>query len=184
MTSSIEEDRERLQAELARVVRGLKPADVARLAEFIQGHPRVFVTGMGRSGLVAESFAMRLTHVGVPVHVVGEITAPALRAGDALVALSSSGTTATTRARLDRARAVGGHTALVTGRGPAEAAEMVIRLPLAVAGERPQEYESGLVLGGAFEVAAELFTELVVLELVRRAGLSPTDLDARHANLE
>ncbi|KPK61431.1 MAG: hypothetical protein AMK73_07960, partial [Planctomycetes bacterium SM23_32] len=35
---------------------------------------RVFVTGKGRSGLVAECFAMRLMQMGFDAHVPGEAT--------------------------------------------------------------------------------------------------------------
>lgn len=37
----------------------------------------VVVAGEGRSGFMAKAFAMRLMHLGVPVHVVGETTTPA-----------------------------------------------------------------------------------------------------------
>ena len=36
---------------------------------------------------------MRLMHLGLDVHVVGEVTAPAIRAGDLLLTASGSGTT-------------------------------------------------------------------------------------------
>ena len=38
--------------------------------------------------------AMRLMHLGLTVHVVGETTAPAIRSNDLLLAASGSGTTA------------------------------------------------------------------------------------------
>ncbi|WP_328814258.1 6-phospho-3-hexuloisomerase [Rhodococcus sp. NBC_00297] len=53
----------------------------------------VFVIGSGRSGLAAQMVAMRLMHLGLRVHVAGEVTAPAIRAGDLLIAVSGSGTT-------------------------------------------------------------------------------------------
>jgi len=56
--------------------------------------PRVFVTGAGRSGLALKMAAMRLMHLGLTVHVAGEITTPAIASGDLLIAASGSGTTA------------------------------------------------------------------------------------------
>ncbi len=42
---------------------------------------RIFVVGAGRSGLVLKTAALRLMHLGLTVQVVGETTAPAIRAG-------------------------------------------------------------------------------------------------------
>jgi 6-phospho-3-hexuloisomerase len=179
------DNKARLSAEIARAIGSFAPEDVLRLADFVLGHRRIFLTGMGRSGLAAQSFAMRLAHAGVPVHIVGEVTAPAIAAGDGLIAISSSGATATTIARLSRARQMGGRTALVTCRGPHDAADLVIVLQIPLRPDtNPPEFDSVLVMGGAFEVAADLFTELVVLEIVRRSGLSNADLFKRHFNLE
>ena len=181
---SIETYRLRLKEEFGALIDRCQAGDVLRLADFITAQRRLFLTGMGRSGLVARSFAMRLAQMGRQVHMVGETTAPALAAGDGLLAISGSGATATTRARLERVREIGGGTALVTCLGHSQAAEVVIKLPLAVRNVQPVEYESVLLLGGAFELAAELFSEFVVLELVRRSGMSPAELLRRHANLE
>lgn len=41
----------------------------------------VFVIGNGRSGLATQMSAMRLMHLGLRVHVAGEVTAPAIGAG-------------------------------------------------------------------------------------------------------
>ncbi|MDT5127294.1 MAG: 6-phospho-3-hexuloisomerase, partial [Mycobacterium sp.] len=51
----------------------------------------VFVIGNGRSGLATQMAAMRLMHLGLRVHVAGEVTAPAIGAGDLLIAVSGSG---------------------------------------------------------------------------------------------
>lgn len=54
---------------------------------------RVFLAGAGKSGLAVRAFANRLMHLGLTVHVVGEITAPSVREGDLLVVNSASGET-------------------------------------------------------------------------------------------
>ena len=53
----------------------------------------VFIIGLGRSGLVARAFAMRLMHLGISVYVVGETITPAIYADDCLLAISGSGET-------------------------------------------------------------------------------------------
>ena len=48
--------------------------------------------GLGRSGLVARAFAMRLMHLGISVYVVGETTTPALSPEDCLCNFGSGET--------------------------------------------------------------------------------------------
>ncbi|AVH54882.1 MULTISPECIES: hypothetical protein [Streptomyces] len=60
------------------------------LAMTLRNAERIFVTGEGRSGLMAKAFAMRLMHLGLPVHVIGETTTPAVAQGDTARAPSGS----------------------------------------------------------------------------------------------
>jgi 6-phospho-3-hexuloisomerase len=71
-----------------------EPID-ALVARFRQDTGRLFFSGQGRSGLLAQMAAMRFMHLGVRAHAVGEPTAPSIRAGDTLVVISGSGRTAT-----------------------------------------------------------------------------------------
>src|ERR1051325_2265476 len=64
-----------------------------RALDLIGGADRVFVHGAGRSGLALRMTAMRLMHLGLDAHVVGEVTTPAIRQGDVLLVASGSGTT-------------------------------------------------------------------------------------------
>ena len=54
---------------------------------------RIYVTGAGRSGLVAKAFGLRLMHLGYESYVVGETITPAFQQGDTLVVFSGSGET-------------------------------------------------------------------------------------------
>ncbi|HZD13307.1 MAG TPA: SIS domain-containing protein, partial [Candidatus Binatus sp.] len=54
---------------------------------------RILVMGVGRSGLIGRSFAMRLMHLGFEVYVLGETITPAVGKGDLVIAISGSGTT-------------------------------------------------------------------------------------------
>ena len=71
----------------------LNSKQVNSFIEALLSAKRVFVIGAGRSGLVAKAFAMRLMHLGLDIHVVGETITPALREGDILVVVSGSGET-------------------------------------------------------------------------------------------
>ena len=54
---------------------------------------RILVLGVGRSGLVARAFAMRLMHLGFSVYVMGETITPAISKGDLVIAIFGSGKT-------------------------------------------------------------------------------------------
>ena len=95
---------------LARVSRD----EVGALADRLNAAQRVFVAGEGRSGFMAKAFAMRLMHLGLPVHVVGETTTPSVADGDVVVGVSGSGTTAGTVRVAEQAVKVGATVHAVT----------------------------------------------------------------------
>lgn len=71
----------------------LDPKNIEEMSRLLRSSKNVFVMGLGRSGLVARAFAMRLMHLGISVYVVGETTTPALSPEDCLLAISGSGET-------------------------------------------------------------------------------------------
>jgi 6-phospho-3-hexuloisomerase len=52
---------------------------------------KIFVVGLGRSGFVADGFAMRLAHLSFDARTLGESTAPPLKEGDLFIVVSGSG---------------------------------------------------------------------------------------------
>lgn len=81
-------------AELTAILSGVDGREFENvLGVFREPDIRWFVTGQGRAGLVASMFAMRLMHLGIRVHLVGEVTAPAIRDGDWIMIVSRSGST-------------------------------------------------------------------------------------------
>jgi len=75
---------------------------------------RIYVTGAGRSGLIAKAFAMRLMHTGLDAYVVGETITPAMAEGDTLVTFSGSGETHSIAEYAETAKSVGGTICLIT----------------------------------------------------------------------
>ena len=70
------------------------PEDASlRLAQSVQAHRRIFVSGAGRSRLMLMAFAMRLTQMGYIAFVAGDVTTPAITADDLLIVASASGIT-------------------------------------------------------------------------------------------
>ena len=137
-----------------------------------------FCAGQGRSGLVARMSAMRLMHLGRRVHAVGEATAPAIRAGDGLLVLSASGTTASSVALAEIASAQGAFVMLVTTNPDsalAQLADAVLAIPVGATRQ----------FGGSlFEQASLLILDAAVLALSHGDPDTYREMQRRHTNLQ
>ena len=186
VSRSFDRNRSLVQDEISGVFRSVDPAQVAALVTELRLADRIFVTGAGRSGLVLKMAAMRLMHLGLTVHVVGEITAPAIRSGDLLLAASGSGTTAGVVKAAETAAAQGARIAAYTtnaGSPLAKAASAVVIIPAA----QKTDHGSGLsrqYSGSLFEQVLFATTEAVFQSLWDEDAATPEELWQRHANLE
>jgi len=157
---------------------------------------RVFVVGVGRSGLVGRAFAMRLMHLGFSAYVVGETVTPAAGEGDVLVAISGSGRSAAVVAVAEVAKNLGVRVVALTSypdSALAKLADMVVVIPgrTKVSHEDRWEvrqllglHEPLAPLGTQFELVAQVFLDSVVSELMARLGKDEEDLKEYHANVE
>lgn len=172
--------------EIGSVLQQVDPLEVTALVTELRLADRIFVAGAGRSGLVLKMAAMRLMHLGLTVHVVGETTAPAIRAGDLLLAASGSGTTAGVVKAAETAAAHGARVAAYTtaqGSPLAAAAAAVVIIPAA----RKTDHGSSLTRqysGSLFEQVLFAATEAVFQSLWDEDTSAAEDLWLRHANLE
>jgi 6-phospho-3-hexuloisomerase len=154
---------------------------VERLAREIANAPRVLVYGAGRTGLVLQAFAMRLMHLGIDGHFVGQLATPPIREGDLLLVTLALGRLPTADAFIGTARASGARVAAISARPElVQAADLVVPLPAQTMGDLPA---SILPLGSPFELALSLLCDLTVVELMAVLGRSNSELAARHANL-
>ncbi|WP_270352254.1 6-phospho-3-hexuloisomerase [Microbacterium testaceum] len=178
----------RIAAEVASVLDRLvtEPGDLERVLDVLTEADRVFVLGAGRSGSALRMTAMRLMHMGLDVHVVGETTTPAIRAGDALLTASGSGTTPAIVRAAETAAAVGARIAAITTASDsplAAAADALVVIPAAAKLDRSAT-ASAQYAGALFEQVVVLVGDAVFDALWQRSGLDADDLWPRHANLE
>jgi len=173
---------------LSEVCGALELADLeatGQLLEAALSARRVYVTGEGRSGLIARTFAMRLVHLGMTAYVCGETVTPAIGSGDLCIACSASGETAITCHRAAASRAAGATVAALTAKRGARlvsaaAIEVVLPAPTKQArGAGSCQFGSTL-----FEQALLVYLDAVVLLLQERRGASAESMFAKHANLE
>ncbi len=173
--------------EITTVVQRIDRADIRGMADVLAGAPRIFVAGEGRSGLMAKAFAMRLMHLGLPVHVVGESTTPSVQRGDVLVAISGSGTTAGTVRVAQQAGSVGATVHVVTTDpdSPLSAeAATVLLLPAATKYRRPGEPGTVQPLSSLFDQVTHIALDAVCVLLANQRGVDNAAAAAAHANTE
>jgi 6-phospho-3-hexuloisomerase len=179
---------ELIAAENAAAVKALA-ADAGRLdraAQAIREGNRVFLLGAGRSGIALQMTAMRLMHLGLAVHVVGEVTAPAIGEGDVLVVASGSGSTAAIVRAARTAADVGASVVAITADGSSEVSTLAT-VTILVEAARKLDRDSAVsdqYAGSLFEQTVVTIGDALFHSLWKQSGLSADDLWPRHSNLE
>lgn len=182
MPSDKQEVRSASQALLERIERVMENVDWARfltLAKMLRQRKRVFVTGAGRSGLVARMFGMRLMHAGLTAYVPGETITPAAGQGDLLVAISCTGETGYTDYLARRARELGATVVVLTSEADSALAQDADHVVLV-----PTTAEDIVTRAAVFEHAAGLCLDAVFDVISEKLKLDVAAFQARHANLE
>jgi len=168
-------------AEIGGILDAVPEEKTETFIEALLGARRVFVYGLGRSGLVARMFGMRLVHLGREATIVGDTTTPAIRAGDLLVECSRTGRSPILRHGVNLAHREGAKAVAILGERDTplgRLADSVVRLPVEVAhGEGDQP------MGSLFEQALHLYLDCVVLRLMERLQMTAEDMERVHSNL-
>ena len=173
-------------AELAAGAAGTDPAELAALVETLATARRIATFGCGREGLMMRALTMRLYHMGLDIHVVGDMSCPPLGPGDLLLVCSGPGHLSTVAALIGQARAAGARCACITAQAAAPdptACDQTLTIP-AQTMANDQTASTLLPMGSIFEGALFLVSEIVVLTLRDRLQETAATMRARHTNLE
>ena len=164
------------------------PAEtVERMCENLEQANRIACYGVGREGLMMRALAMRLYHLGLDAHVVGDMSTPPVGRGDLLVASAGPGAFSTVLALLRVARGSGARTLVVTAQPEGEAprqADVVIHLPAQTMADDRGASASVLPMGSLYEAVQLLFFDVVSIRLRERLREDPETMRGRHTNLE
>ena len=139
---------------------------------------KIYLDGVGRSGLVAKSFAMRLTHLGLKTYVVGETVAPPIKEKDCIVSISGSGETGTIVSGANIAKNRGSKVLAITSYPDStlgQMADVVITVKGRTRKEEDDEnymkrqirgnFTSLTPLGTVFELTALVFLDAIISEM-------------------
>lgn len=169
---------------------------IEKMLDMLISANNVFIIGLGRSGLVARAFAMRLMHLGINVYVVGETITPAIYDKDCLLAISGSGETSfiISTAKISKKR--GANVIAVTSYEDStlgNLSDLIIHIKGRTKIDSEKDYIKRQIngrhqplapLGTLFEVSTLIFLEGIIAELMHKMGKTEEDLKARHTVLE
>jgi 6-phospho-3-hexuloisomerase len=173
--------------EVRAVLTALTSEATDSLIREITGARRLALYGVGREGLMMKAFAMRLYHLGLDAHVVGDMTTPPVGDGDLLIASAGPGAFSTVLALMSTASAAGARTAVITAQPQGQAAQQadaVIHLPAQTMADDQGGQVSVLPMGSLYETAQLIFFELVILQVRDNLGETAASMRERHTNLE
>ncbi|MGO1544937.1 MAG: 6-phospho-3-hexuloisomerase [Gulosibacter sp.] len=189
MNIGVDHSLNRIGGEVQQVIDTLERTDPHQLdavADLIASAPRIFLMGAGRSGLALKMTAMRLMHLGLTVHVVGDVTSPAIGPGDLLLTASGSGTTGGIVRAARTAVDTGASVAAITT-SPSSPLAVLSKATLIVpaadkldrSGSASEQYA-----GSLFEQIVVLLGDAIFDTLWHRSAQSADELWPRHANIE
>ena len=146
----------------------------------------IFLFGLGRSGLVVQTFAMRLSQIGRKARFLGEPTVPPVKKGDIFIVVSGSGTNLIKETRIAKEE-LGAKIIIVTSYKDSPLAKMA-NLILIIPGREKEDSEMSyyerklkgrpaLALGTAFEILAMVIFDSVIGTIVEEEKMSEKDLE-------
>jgi 6-phospho-3-hexuloisomerase len=179
-------------ADLKRVLSRVNGREMSAFAREILHAERIFVIGLGRTGLMARGFAMRLMHLGRRVYHVGDVITPRIGRGDLLVIGTRTGRSKVLLHYIGIARKVKARVAVVTAARTSPAARRADTL-LAI-DDRPSHSKRSrsakgrsarrLPLGSLFEQAFLVVCDQIILDLMDALHLGERDLEGHHTTFE
>lgn len=153
---------------------------IDEIIESLERSNAIFVVGIGRSGLVARAFAMRLMHLGYSTFVFGETITPRIGKGDLLLAISGSGETGYVVAIARKAKELGAKVIAITSSQNSTLAE-ISDLAILLKSKFGKEIANIAPLGTIFELTSMLFFDSIIAEIMERKKLNEGDLARRHS---
>jgi 6-phospho-3-hexuloisomerase len=168
---------------IERITQTLEASNVKERDQFIEmilATDKIFIYGVGRSGLVAKSFAIRLVQLGLKVFFIGETVTPIVEPNDLVIIISNTGQTMSAVQTANIVRRVGATVVAITSRDHsklAHAASIVIHLRTGM-----DEKDSDLSpLGTVFEDSTQVFLDGIVSVLAKKMNATESEMRARHS---
>ncbi|MFG6117948.1 6-phospho-3-hexuloisomerase [Thalassobacillus sp. B23F22_16] len=165
----------------------IKETDIESFVTSIQKAKKIFIYGLGRERLMLQAFAMRLMHLGLNVHVVGDVTTPKIDRGDLFITSSGTGYLSTVDALLPIAVKSGADVVYMTANPESELSHYATHTILIEAQTMKvnvEERSSLQPMGAVFEQAQLFLYEWLIILLKDRGSITDEQMEGYHTNLE
>jgi len=168
-----------INEQIASMLKQTDEQEVSKVVNMIASAKKIFVYGVGRSGLVARAFAMRLVQLGLDVFFVGETITPIVEGGDMVLIVSNTGATMSAIQTANIARRVGAAVLTITG-NPTSKLAHASNVAICIPDQRNQQTAKFAPLGTLFEDATLVFLDGIVAMVMEKLGESEATMRSRH----
>lgn len=173
--------------ELKKTINKISVSEMLDVADALNGAKRIFIAGIGRSGLIGKTFAMRLVHMGFLVYIVGDATTPAIQASDLLVIVTGSGTTKTLQLYAEEAISFRAELIVITASADSPIGDLAQKRLII-----PAEMNyAGVAMSRTLQPEANVFEQCLMITLdylamilMKIKALDSEKMFERHANLQ
>ncbi|MCI4371966.1 MAG: SIS domain-containing protein [Thermoplasmata archaeon] len=165
---------------VAKILAVDRAKEIAQSVETLTSAKKLFVYGVGRSGLAARAFAMRMVQLGIDCYFIGETITPVVSDGDAVLIVSNTGSTMSAIQVANIARRVGAKVISVTGHATSKLAH-ASNVVLLIHSNGDAVQSKLAPLGTLFEAATVLLLDGLVAQVMESLGQTEADMRSRHA---
>lgn len=151
-----------------------------KFVDLIIGSRKIFLYGVGRSGLIAKAFAIRLVQMGLEVFFVGETVTPIVEEGNLVIIVSYTGETMSAIQTTNIVRRVGAKVVAITAH-PHSKLAAASNLTIELHPPKDDNKKRLAPLGTLFEDATMVYLDSIVAELMEKLGQSEGSMRKRHA---
>jgi 6-phospho-3-hexuloisomerase len=151
-----------------------------KFVDMILGARKIFLYGVGRSGLIAKAFAIRLVQMGLEVFFVGETVTPIVEEGNVVIIVSYTGETMSAIQTANIVRRVGAKVVALTAHSHSKLAT-ASNVVIEVHPPKDEERKRLAPLGTLFEDATLIYLDSIVAALMEKLGQSEGSMRKRHA---
>ncbi|HIJ17666.1 MAG TPA: SIS domain-containing protein [Thermoplasmata archaeon] len=146
----------------------------------IIGARKVFIYGVGRSGLIAKAFAIRLVQMGLEVYFVGETVTPIVEEGHLVIIVSHTGETMSAVQTANIVRRVGARVITITANAHSKLAS-ASNVVILIHPPKDDDRRRLAPLGTLFEDATMIYLDSIVARLMEKLGQGEGSMRKRHA---
>lgn len=145
---------------------------------------KIYVYGIGRSGLIARMFAMRLMHLNFIVHVIGDVTTPSISKNDLVIFISNNGETSSLINLANKLNLLNVYLIIITSSINSSLFNLSNQYLLIPTSNLIKIDYYKLPLGTLFEDLTLLILDSIIFELMHKLNINEIVMKKTHFNLE